>query len=71
MHRISGRTSRGVSVRLREGYIDSAVGEPLLLALEGGEHGGDGVDAVRGGVEAGDGFALVVFGPVWFGMVAE
>ena len=36
-----------------------AVGLPLGLALEGGDDGGDGVDAELGGVEAGDGFAFV------------
>ncbi len=35
-----------------------AVGEPLGLALDLGEDGRDGVDAVGGGVVAGDGFAF-------------
>ena len=45
----------GVEVREDAG----AVGEPFGLALDLGEDGRDGVDAVGGGVVAGDGFAFV------------
>jgi len=42
-----------------------AVGEPVGLALDSREDGRDGVDAVPGGVEAGDGFAFRGLRTAW------
>ena len=47
----------------------SVMGSPVALSLEGGDDGGDRVDARLGGVEAVTALPLLVFGPVWFGMV--